>query len=183
VRATFHNLTLPARPALVMVPPSSIAMERPRQNTGPDAALALWVRGTLVAIALGLTAVFALALYIRPYDGDGRPLLMATHRQLGLPPCTFYAWTKLPCPSCGMTSSFSLLVHGDVWNSLRANAVGTLLAAFCLALVPWNLACAARGRFFFIGPWEQVLTRLVIAFLILLLGRWLVVVGLIFWGR
>ena len=51
---------------------------------------------------------------------------METHRQLGLPPCTFKEMTGLPCPSCGMTSSFALLVRGDVMNSLRANAVGTL---------------------------------------------------------
>jgi hypothetical protein len=131
----------------------------------------------LPVVAGGSMAVFAMAVWLNPYDADGRPLRMETHRQLGLPPCTFYSITGLPCPSCGMTTSFALLVRGDLWNSLRANAVGTALAVFCLALIPWSLASAVRGRWLWIRSPERVLTRLVILFLVLLLGRWLIVVG------
>src|SRR5437764_341397 len=109
-----------------------------------------WVRGTLVGLALGLSAVFAVAIWLRPYDDDGQPLRMEAHRQLGLPPCTFYTLTKVPCPSCGMTTSFALFVRGDVWNSLRANAAGTLLAIFCLLLIPWSIASLVRGRTVFV---------------------------------
>ena len=105
-----------------------------------------WVRGMLLGVAIGLTAVFAVAFWLNPYQSDGSPRRMATHQQLGLPPCTFFSVTGLPCPSCGMTTSFALLVRGDVPNSLRANAVGTLLALFCLALIPWCLTCAARRQ-------------------------------------
>jgi len=134
-----------------------------------------WVRGTLLLITVGLVAVFAIAAWLNPYESDGRPRCQETHRQMGLPPCTFYEVTKLPCPSCGMTTSFSLLIHGDVWNSLKANAVGTLLASFCLALIPWNLACAVKGRPFFIWSIERALTRVIIIFLVLLLSRWAIV--------
>jgi Protein of unknown function (DUF2752) len=103
---------------------------------------------------------------------------METHRQLGLPPCTFQAVTKLPCPSCGMTTSFALLMHGDIENSLRANAVGTLLALFWLALIPWSLACAVWGRTLVIASMERALTWAVLVFLVLLLFRWGVVLGL-----
>src|SRR5579875_1177951 len=96
-----------------------------------------WVRGSLLGLALGLSAVFAVACWLDPYDDDGSPRTLATHQQLGLPPCTFYFVTGLPCPACGMTTSFALLMHGDLRNSLRANAVGTLLAGFCLLLIPW----------------------------------------------
>ena len=153
-------------------------MERFQRSARVDAALALWVRGALVGITLGIVAIFAVAFWVRPYDAGGRPLTLGTHLQIGLPPCTFYRWTGLPCPSCGMTTSFALLVRGDIWNSLRANAVGTLLAAFCLALVPWNLACAFRGRLFLVTSIERVLIRLVAGFLILLLARWAIVVAL-----
>jgi hypothetical protein len=155
------------------------------QNDQPlDAipVLSLWVRGTLVAMTVGLLAVFGIAIWLRPYDEAGRPLTQATHRQLGLPPCTFYDKTGLPCPSCGMTTSFALLMHGDVWHSLRANWVGTLLAAFCLALIPWNLASAVRGKPLWIWSLERALTRLVIIFLVLLFLRWAIVLLLI-WGR
>ena len=55
-----------------------------------------------------------------------------------MPPCNFKTWTGKPCPSCGMTTSFALLIRGDVANSLRANWVGTLLAGFCMVLIPYG---------------------------------------------
>ncbi len=124
-------------------------------------------------------AVFTIAVLLNPYR-DGRVWLEETHKQLGLPPCTFKVLTRgLPCPSCGMTSSFALLMHGDLWNSLRANFVGTLLALFCLAVIPWGLLSAVRGRWVFVRSLEFILLRLVLIFVVLLLLRWGVVVGCI----
>ncbi|MCU0218495.1 DUF2752 domain-containing protein, partial [Mycobacterium tuberculosis] len=54
--------------------------------------------------------------------------------------------TGKPCPACGMTTSFSLLMHADVPNSLRANWVGTLLCATILLIAPWAAVSAVRGR-------------------------------------
>jgi len=136
-----------------------------------------WVRGTLVGIALGWTAVFAIAAWLSPYTGGGEALRMETHRQLGLPPCTFKTFSGLPCPSCGMTTSFALLIHGDVINSLKANWVGTLLATLGLAFIPWSLASAARRRYIFIESLELVLIKLIVGFLILMLLRWSIVVA------
>jgi hypothetical protein len=141
-------------------------------------ALAVWVRFTLVAMALGLGTVFAVALWLKPYDEAGRPLRMEAHRQLGLPPCSFYTWTGLPCPSCGMTTSVALLVRGDLGSSLRANAAGTLLALFVVALIPWGLASAVRGKLLWVRSVERALTRVVAVFLVLMLARWLVVLSL-----
>jgi hypothetical protein len=148
-----------------------------RQRFQARPPLRWWVRGGLIGVALGLCGIFAIALWLHPYGDDGAPLLIETHRQLGLPPCTFYMWTNLPCPSCGMTSSFSLLMHGDVWNSLRANAVGTLFAAVCLASIPWSLASAMFGRFVFFRSLERALTRAVVFFFALALIRWGIVVA------
>jgi hypothetical protein len=133
-----------------------------------------WVRLVLVLIAVGLIAVFTVAICLNPYK-DGHVWLAETHRQLGLFPCTFKQVTGLPCPSCGMTSSFALLMHGDLWNSLRANAVGTLLAVVSLAFIPWALLCAIRGRRYLILSFENTLIRLVVVFLVLMLGRWALV--------
>ncbi|HLN31465.1 MAG TPA: DUF2752 domain-containing protein [Gemmataceae bacterium] len=136
-----------------------------------------WVRRVLVGIALMLVAVFATAIWLNPYDASGAPRRMETHLQLGLPPCTFRLMTGVPCPSCGMTTSFALLLHGDIANSLRANAVGTLLAVFCLALIPWSLACVVFKRFFLIVSLDRALTWIVVVFIVLLLTRWFVVLG------
>jgi hypothetical protein len=165
---------------IAIVPPPLV--EIPDEWDDGPRALSRWVRGALVAVALGLLAVFGIARWLNPYDENGDPLRMQTHRQLGLPPCTFYELTHLPCPSCGMTTSFSLLVHGDVINSLRANAVGTLLALLWMSLIPWCLASAVKKRPVLVGSVERAVAALVMGFLGLMLVRWLVVLGLALWG-
>src|SRR5262245_12806460 len=82
------------------------------------------VRLAVVGIAAGLVLLFAVAAWLDPYGPDGQPLAMGTHKQLGLPECNFVRLTGLPCPSCGMTTSFALLMHGDLAASLQANPVG-----------------------------------------------------------
>jgi hypothetical protein len=165
---------------IAIVPPPLVEI-LDEWDDGPP-ALSRWVRGALVGVALGLTTVFGIALWLNPYDEDGTPRRMQTHRQLGLPPCTFYELTHLPCPSCGMTTSFSLLVHGDVVNSLRANAVGTLLALFWMSLIPWCLACAVMKRTVLVRSVERAVSAFVIGFLGLMLVRWLLLLGLTLWG-
>src|SRR5262249_58677244 len=114
------DLALFSKGVIAIVPASSRPSGGVPRFRNPPPALALWVRGILVALTVGVVAVFAIALRLNPYGTDGRPLRMETHRQLGLPPCTFYLMTGLPCPSCGMTTSFAFLVRGDLVNSVRA---------------------------------------------------------------
>jgi predicted Na+-dependent transporter len=77
-----------------------------------------------------------------------------------------------PCPSCGMTTAFSLLVHGDVANSLKANWVGTILAVYWFALIPWAIVSAVRGKLLWVRSGDWLMTISVIVFLVLVLGRW-----------
>lgn len=163
--------------------PSTSLSQEPEDVLEVVPLLRSWVRGSLIGMALALCGVFAVASWLNPYNDDGSPRRMATHRQIGLPPCTFYAVSGLPCPSCGMTTSFSLLMHGDVHGSLRANAVGTLLAGFCLLLIPWCLASAVVRRTLFIRSTERTLTFVVLVFLSLMVVRWVVVLGCAWWTR
>jgi len=154
------------------VPPTEQTMDdapRVRRHT------AWWVRGGLVLIAGLLGLVFFVATQVRPYADDGTPLRMASHQTLGLPPCNFQLMFHLPCPSCGMTTSFALLVRGDVVNSLRANWVGTALALFCILVIPWCLVSAVRGRYLFVRRLDSVLPLLVGVFTVTMLLRWGVV--------
>jgi hypothetical protein len=98
-------------------------------------------RGAMVFLALGLVAVFAVARWLDP-DPRG----FGTHQQLGLPPCHFRWVTGYPCPTCGMTTSFAWFARGRLDRSWEANPVGVLLAPVCLALVPWLIAGAVRGK-------------------------------------
>jgi hypothetical protein len=132
-----------------------------------------WARSILLVLTAPWIAVFIVAIALDPYDSDdGGARKMGTHMQLGLPDCNFKVLTQLPCPSCGMTTSFSLLLHADVWNSMQANFAGTALAAFGLFFIPWALASAFFGRFMFVRSLEMVIFRLAIVFLVLLFGRW-----------
>jgi hypothetical protein len=132
-------------------------------------------------MALGLIGVFVIAFCLDPYDG-GQPRFSETHLQLGLPPCQFRTMTGIPCPSCGMTTSFAWLMHGRLDYSVRANAVGTLLALFCLMLIPWGLACALRGRTYLVRSLERGLLWTMVVFLSLLFIRWIAVLTWIWWN-
>jgi hypothetical protein len=141
---------------------------------GRPARTGRYVRGLLLAIAAGLATVFAIAFWLNPYSADGSPRTMATHTQLGMPPCNFVVLTGRPCPACGMTTSFALIVRGDVGASLRANWVGTLLAGFWAVLMVWAVVSGLVGRPLGIPPGrgEHAVTIGVGVFLVLMLGRW-----------
>jgi hypothetical protein len=144
--------------------------------------MSLWVRGALLCVAAFLTVIFGIAIYLNPYytDESGRVVARrdSTHTGLGLPKCTFYQQTGIKCPSCGMTSSFALLIRGDVWHSVQANFAGTILATFCLLLIPWSLVSLWRQKLLFVRSFEMVMTICVGAFMALMLLRWAVVAGL-----
>jgi hypothetical protein len=60
---------------------------------------------------------------------------LGTHTGLGLPPCGFYSIFHKPCPSCGMTTSFSLLMHGRIFDAVKAQPAGVFL--FLTTLFVW----------------------------------------------
>lgn len=92
--------------------------------------------------ALGVV-VFLIAAVLKPYDHEGRPLSHGTHRQLGLPPCMMRQVTGLACPSCGMTTSFSLVMHGDLTAAWQVNWAGAVAALLGLGATLWMSAVAA----------------------------------------
>jgi Protein of unknown function (DUF2752) len=181
---TGRTLKRPAQPDLqrlgllrnqglaIVLPP--LSDDRSTASRG-QSALTWKVRLALLVVVAGLVGVFAVAAWVNPYDDEGKPYRWETHRQLGLPECTFKTLTGKPCPSCGMTTSFALLLRGDVVNSARANAVGTLLAVFLLLMIPWGLTSIVRGRLVFITSLERAITWAVAFFLTLLLLRWAIV--------
>jgi hypothetical protein len=93
------------------------------------------------AIGLGLIFFLAVAAMLNP-----SPFLVGTHQQLGLPPCTFLVFFGVPCPTCGMTTAWAFLMHGDLLRALQANAGGALLAALAVVAAPWLMLTAVRGR-------------------------------------
>lgn len=162
----------------IVPPPVSAFEEIPEVRARRQ--LRLWVRGTLLVMALVPAGVFAVALWLDPYRG-GKIWLEETHTQLGFKECTFKSLTGLPCPSCGMTSSFALFVRGDLGHSLQANFAGTALALFSLAFMGWAAFSSASGKLVWIRCWERVLVRVVVGFMILMFGRWAAVLVMDYW--
>jgi hypothetical protein len=100
-------------------------------------------RGAAGGFALLGCLVFVVAAILSPFDTDGRPLSHGTHRQLGLPPCAMKALSGFPCPSCGMTTSISLVMHGDLAAASEANWAGLIVAGLGLVATVWLAAVAA----------------------------------------
>jgi hypothetical protein len=167
---------LPVADPLPVAKPVRKKKRDPAEIAREAARLQRSVRIVLLVIALGLAGVFAAAFRIYPYDEDGQPRTMSTHTQLGLPPCNFVVMTGKPCPSCGMTTSFALLVRGDVSASLRANWVGSFICVLWAGTLVWAVASAAVGRVLIVPPHrkELVVTCLVGLVVVLMLGRWAV---------
>ncbi len=121
-------------------PPSGGPPPLPRHPASVIERLVAALTATVAAV------VFILAAMLQPYDESGRPLSHGTHRQLGLPPCTLLASTGVPCVSCGMTTSVSLTMHGDLAAAARANWAGMVLTLLGLPAGVWLAFLAAGWR-------------------------------------
>lgn len=127
-----------------------------------------WHDRLVVTLAGGvLILLLAIALWLSPSQSG-----LGTHRQLGLPPCTLLDWYGIRCPSCGMTTAWSYLMHGQIVPALRANAGGAMLAIAALVGGPWLLASGVRGRW--LGPRlaESWLIALAVLILATTLTQW-----------
>jgi hypothetical protein len=94
------------------------------RKQGPLARVSGWGRllaGSLAAVCLGLLIT---AARLTP-----NPNGLGTHRELGLDQCAFLERTGLPCPSCGMTTSFAWFARGNLLASIYVQPMGAMLAA------------------------------------------------------
>ncbi len=125
-----------------MLPGMVPAATPPQLDFGAPPRLALFDRPWAARLAwatMGAVAwaVLVASAWLRP-DARG----FGTHQQLGLPPCTFQAMTHVPCPGCGLTTSFAYMAHGHILRAFGAHLMGPFLFAITLAvalLAPWAL--------------------------------------------
>lgn len=104
------------------------------------------IMGLILAVPTG--SVLLTAVLLTP-DPSG----MGTHRQLGLSGCAVLTLTGLPCPMCGMTTTFTHLAHLEVIQ-------GTLNQPFGLALFAATVVAFAVGMADLIKPmraWRRAL--------------------------
>jgi len=100
-----------------------------------------WVRWSHTLPLLGVLLMVGVGLSLTP-DPAGH----GTHQQLGLPPCTIHYLTGRLCPSCGLTTSVSAILHGQFALAWRANPIGFLVVAGALAVAGNSLMVLLSGR-------------------------------------
>ncbi len=87
-------------------------------------------RLTYTVLAAGATAVVFIARMLEPSSSG-----VGTHEQLGLPSCLFLKLTGLPCPSCGLTTSFAHAAQFELGAAFIAQPFGLFLfLAVCLSI-------------------------------------------------
>ena len=106
-----------------------------------------YVRVVLICSGLGILFLFVVARLLVP-----NPEGIGTHRQLGLPPCSFYVFWGIPCPSCGMTTSWSWMLRGQWILAAQTNAAGLWLGIWCGLMTPWFIGSGLKGKWIWFQP-------------------------------
>jgi len=105
------------------------------------ASVPAWSRLLSTVIAAGCLAVLITATKLQP-----SPTGVGTHTELGMYPCALLAQTGIPCPTCGMTTSFAWFVRGNWLASFYIQPMGFVLAVLTVAGF-WTAAyVAVSGR-------------------------------------
>jgi hypothetical protein len=134
------------------------------ENRGPRAStLHHW---TILVLACGVVTAAAM-LSVRNRQQVVVPILNQP-----LPgTCTFFRFTGLPCPGCGLTRSFISMAHGQFAEAWRFNSAGLLFFAVVLGQIPYRawqihrIRCG-RGEHRFAGVDTWVLVGLVFVLLL-----------------
>lgn len=139
----------------------------PRTLIGPLVPISGRGRAGALGLSLLCAAILAVAAWLRP-DPRGH----GTHEQLGMLPCSFVLVSGLPCPTCGMTTAFSLMMHGHPLASILAQPAGAALCLATMALCLYSAWMAASGRMHWIN-WDLLgPVRLALVTGVFFLGGW-----------
>ena len=148
---------------------SSAVRDVPIIYTPPAEPQRLTWSGRLLSLAIALAALGVLVTAVRlPPSPTGE----GTHTGLGLQRCQFLATTGLPCPTCGMTTSFAWFVRANWVASFYVQPMGFALALATGALFWAALYMAITG-----GPLNRLtrqvpMTRVVVAVLAFGIAAW-----------
>lgn len=96
-------------------------------------------------VLLLILSALVLLLLIKIGSLTPDPRGFGTHEQLGLTPCFFHSQTGMLCPTCGTTTAWTLVLHGNWTAAVAANLGGTLLCGVVVAALPWLIISAVRG--------------------------------------
>jgi hypothetical protein len=134
-------------------------MTRPR-----DYELQMSWQRRFIGASILLAAGFVLAWFLQPGTIDH-----TTHTGLSL--CAFRNLTGLPCPGCGMTRAFHLLVHGRIPEALQMNPISVILfVSAAIELVNSVVGAVRKGRpLFFWTRWFETRSGQVLSYSLIIL--------------
>ena len=129
-----------------------------------------------IALFLIASASLVTARLLQP-----APRGVGTHEQLGLPPCAFLHLTGVPCPSCGLTTSFAHAARLHFQEAFFAQPFG--LITFCLMAlsIPLSLYLIYSRT-----PWDRLIysaksNKALYALIALYLLSWLYKIAAMKW--
>lgn len=108
------------------------------ESTGMHANMAKIVNAGI--LGLTISALVVLSLLTPAPSGIG------THQQIIPVPCLFRLVIKIPCPSCGLTTSVVYLLHGDIINSIKAHLLGLLFMMALMAILFTSIIGMIKNR-------------------------------------
>jgi hypothetical protein len=123
--------------------------------------LSVPARVMVLGLSLASLGVLMLAHHLAP-----SPRGVGTHQQMGFQSCEFLQRTGLPCPTCGMTTSFSYFARGNWIASFYIQPMGFLLALACGGVFWACLHMALTG-----APLHRLLRQVkMVRFVVLIVG-------------
>ncbi|WP_298866454.1 DUF2752 domain-containing protein [uncultured Gimesia sp.] len=125
------------------------------------------IRSLLIGWSLFLIAGFGVAIQTKP-DPRG----FGTHQRFGFAPCVIRDQLSIPCPSCGMTTSFSHFVRGQIRQSAQANTAGLVLALVCAVMIPWSWISVYRKQLWLVSNPQTCLLWLLCGLITITLIEW-----------
>jgi hypothetical protein len=101
-----------------------------------------WVgRAVALLVAGSCLSLLVTAAWVTP-----SPSGFGSHQRLGLKSCQFLKTGGVPCPSCGMTTSFAWFVRGNILASFYVQPMGFVLATAAAMTVWGALYVAMTGK-------------------------------------
>ena len=123
----------------------------------------------LTIIAIAFWTVVIIAWNIVP-DAKG----FGSHQQIGIPKCQWIRESNTPCPTCGMTTAYSLTVRGRIVSAFLTQPAGCILAITHIILTGLFSWIAISGKYpFYFTAWVNYNTnKLIISLIIIILLGW-----------
>ena len=121
-------------------PQSTTHAAAPAKAHKPRTAWGLRDRLSGLVTACAGTALLSVAAWLRP-DEEGH----GTHEQLLLPRCGWVSLFDKPCPTCGMTTSFSHAAEGNLAQAATTQPLGAMLSVLTAVLIWGGLHSALTG--------------------------------------